>query len=346
MLTLPVVCAALFGFTQNALSRPMTRSIEKISLTSRSIEKRAPSGPQIGGANFPDPAIIGADSRWYAFATRTRGGNVHIQVAESTDYKSWSLVNNGDGSQKDALPELPSWVDGGNSNTWAPDVIRLDDGTYVMYYSATTKENTAIHCVGAAKADTVTGPYKPVSDQPLICPIEDGGAIDAAAYNDNGNRYIVWKVDGNAIGNGGACGNTEEPIVSTPIRVQQLAKDGVTLLGSPTTILDNEGKSDQGVIEAPDLHRQGNTWYLFFSANCYVTENYNVHYATASSVTGPFTRAERPLFQTGDSGLVAPGGADLDHDGRHMLFHAREGSDGDRGMYTALLKFDGNIVSA
>jgi hypothetical protein len=51
---------------------------------------------------------------------------------------------NSDGSEKDALPELPSWVDGGNSNTvsawfdlailidhvltytqWAPDVIVL-----------------------------------------------------------------------------------------------------------------------------------------------------------------------------------------------------------------------------
>lgn len=83
-----------------------------------------------------------------------------------------------------------------------------DDGTYVMYYSATTKENAAIHCVGAAKADTVTGPYRPVGDQPLICPMAEGGAIDAAAYNDNGNRYITWKVDGNAIGNGGTCGNT------------------------------------------------------------------------------------------------------------------------------------------
>ena len=71
---------------------------------------------------------------------------MHIQIAESADFDSWSLVNNGDGSQKDALPDLPSWVDAGNANTvsilkranigvfdavlltfaqWAPDVIRL-----------------------------------------------------------------------------------------------------------------------------------------------------------------------------------------------------------------------------
>jgi beta-xylosidase len=135
------------------------------------------------------------------------------------------------------------------------------------------------------------------------------------------------------------------PIVSTPLRVQHLGNDGITLLGSATTILDNEGASDDGIVEAPSLlHRQG-TWYLFFSANCYTTDRYNVRYATATSVTGPYTRASKPLFATGNgNGLVAPGGADVDHDGRHMLFHAQSG-DG-RAMYTALLNFDGTTVSA
>jgi GH43 family beta-xylosidase len=139
---------------------------------------------------------------------------------------------------------------------------------------------------------------------------------------------------------------TVAPIVSTPLRVQRLAGDGVTLQGSATTILDNEGISDEGIVEAPDLmHREG-TWYLFFSANCYTNANYNVHYATATSVTGPYTRAKEPLFMTGDgNGLTAPGGADVDHDGRHMVFHAQNGNGG-RALYTALLNFDGTTVSA
>lgn len=120
----------------------------------------------------------------------------------------------------------------------------------------------------------------------------------------------------------------------------------MTLQGSATTILDNEGISDEGIVEAPDLlHREG-TWYLFFSANCYTNENYNVHYATATSVTGPYTRAKEPLFKTGDgNGLVAPGGADVDHDGKHVLFHAQNGNGG-RAMYTALLNFDGTTITA
>jgi len=62
---------------------------------------------------------------WYAFATRTIGSSIHIQVAESGDFNSWSIVKNADGSQKDALPTLPAWVSSNSPNTWAPSVDRL-----------------------------------------------------------------------------------------------------------------------------------------------------------------------------------------------------------------------------
>jgi len=78
-----------------------------------------------------------------------------------------------------------------------------DDGTFVMYYSATTASDTSKHCVGAAKATSITGPYTPTSNSALICNLAAGGAIDASGYNDNGNRYLTWKVDGNSIGHGG-----------------------------------------------------------------------------------------------------------------------------------------------
>lgn len=88
--------------------------------------------------------------------------------------------------------------------------VRQSDGSFVMYYSASTKADTAKHCVGAAKASSVTGPYTPIGSSALICPLSKGGAIDASGYNDNGKRYIIYKVDGNSIGHGGACGNDSE----------------------------------------------------------------------------------------------------------------------------------------
>lgn len=117
----------------------------------------------------------------------------------------------------------------------------------------------------------------------------------------------------------------------------------MTLQGSATTILDNLGASEEGIVEAPSLAHTGSTWILFFSGSCFTGGNYNVNYATASSITGPYTRAARPLFQTGDYGLNGPGGADIDHDGRHLLFHANNGNG--RAMWQAQVKLNGKTVS-
>lgn len=81
-----------------------------------------------------------------------------------------------------------------------------------MYYSASTTQDASKHCVGAATSTNVLGPYTPVGDAALFCDLSVGGAIDAAGFNDDGQRYVVYKVDGNSLGNGGACMNTGEKI--------------------------------------------------------------------------------------------------------------------------------------
>lgn len=78
-----------------------------------------------------------------------------------------------------------------------------------MYYSASTVQDTSKHCVGAAISKSVIGPYTPAGNDPLFCDLSIGGAIDAAGFrDDSGQRYVVYKVDGNSLGNGGACMNT------------------------------------------------------------------------------------------------------------------------------------------
>lgn len=71
-----------------------------------------------------------------------------------------------------------------------------------MYFAATTVADAtgATHCVGAATAPNVWGPYLGQPDS-LICPLSEGGAIDASGFQDvTGDRYIVYKVDGNSLG--------------------------------------------------------------------------------------------------------------------------------------------------
>jgi len=91
------------------------------------LSERSENGPVIA-QNFPDPGLIFVNNQWYAFATRTKGSTVHIQVATSKDFDSWTVLTNSDGSQHDALPTLPSWVNNTGLmtwNTWAPYVQQI-----------------------------------------------------------------------------------------------------------------------------------------------------------------------------------------------------------------------------
>ncbi|KAF2165293.1 glycoside hydrolase family 43 protein [Zasmidium cellare ATCC 36951] len=319
------------------------------SLPERSIVKRAPSGPKLFGDDFPDPAVINYANTWYSFATQKAYSAIRTQVASSSDFNTWQLVNNSVGSQHDAMPNLASWVYSPNPNVWAPDVNLLSSGSFIMYYCATTSQSTSHHCVGAAHSSNIVGPYT-ADSSPLICNLTAGGDIDPSGYSENGQQYLLWKVDGNSLGNSGLCGN-DNGQYSTRIRIQTVGSGGVTLQGGITDLLDNcdylkncaSGTTDNGIVEAPSLAKVGSTYVLFFSSGCYATSNYRVNYATSSSLLGPYTRHSGSLFQNGTYGLNSPGGASIARDGQHLVFHANYGSG--RALYTDVISVSGTTVS-
>lgn len=316
--------------------------------------KRSVNGPVIS-TDFPDPSIINVGGTWYAFGTQSiyNYTNIHIQVASSTDFNTWTLHMG-----QDALPNLPGWA-ANDGEVWAPDVNQLvrtpfhrpapqtntpqDDGSFVMYFSATNAATPGHHCVGSATSKTIEGPYTAASST-LFCPTAQGGAIDAAGFKDtDGSRYITYKVDANSDGHGGVCNNGVAPIVNTPIYIQPVASDGVTFTGSQTNIL-NLSPADGPDIEAPSMMRDAaGNYILFFSSNCYSTPQYDVSYAYGNSPTGPFTKSG-PLYVTGTDGLTGPGGADIYHDAQHMLFHALQPG-GPRFLYAAIIDASGDSVT-
>lgn len=125
--------------------------------------------------------------------------------------------------------------------------------------------------------------------------------------------------------------------------VQQVQSDFHTPIGGATQILDRDA-ADGPLVEAPSLMRApGGKYVLFFSSNCYSTTAYDISYAFADNIRGPYEK-KGPFAETGwASGLSAPGGLDVSHDGQHALFHA--GPVGDRALWVTGISVDeGNLV--
>lgn len=286
------------------------------------------AGPEVDGnpvldEDFPDPDILQVDGTYYAYATNTATQNV--QVATSTDLVEWEL------SDDDALPDLPLWVIPGK--TWAPEVTQVGPGRFVMY-TTTTNFTPAVQCIAAATATSPEGPFEVVGDRMLVCPHEEGGAIDASTFtDDDGTRYLLWKNDGNCCG------------FDTWLYAAPLSADGLTLAGPSTRLVKQDQDWEGNLVEAPTLVKREGAYVLMYSANDYGGEEYAIGYATADSVTGPYTKAEEPLFTTdaSDGRYVGPGGQDVvvAPDGSdRLLFHSWLGGITYRGMSALPLSWE------
>lgn len=287
----------------------------------------SPAGPETDGnpvldEDFPDPDILEVDGTYYAYATNT--ATLNVQVATSTDLESWEM------SDADALPDLPSWVIPGK--TWAPEVSRFGD-RFVMY-PTTTNFDPTFQCIAVATADSPEGPFEVVGEEMLICPAEEGGAIDASTFtDDDGTPYLLWKNDGNCCG------------FDTWLYLAPLSADGLTLAGEPTRLVKQDQPWEGDLVEAPTLVKRDGTYVLLYSANSYGGAEYAIGYATADAITGPYTKGEEPLFTTeaSDGVYIGPGGQDVvvTPDGEDLLaFHSWYGGITYRAMNILELKWE------
>ena len=232
------------------------------------------------------------------------------------------------------------------ANVWAPDIIQhRRTGVWLLYYAAAADVGQhKHHCVGVATSTSPKGPFTPHAE-PLACPHHDGGAIDPVVYIDDSagkgeeELWLAYKVDGNAHGYGGECGNMVEPINGTPILLQKLDENGTAAAPGeePITILDRK-EEDGPLVEAPALimvkpeqmvrggggtggdlggeeskKLKSDIFFLFYSSGCTRNPDYNVRYAVSSNLTGPYKRAmpDAALLSTGDFGLEAPGSVSI-----------------------------------
>lgn len=160
----------------------------------------------------------------------------------------------------------PRWAVG---QFWAPEIHRAAGGWTCTY---TARDTTGRLCIGVARAERADGPYHDLGGPLLRDPRV--GLIDAHRFvDDDGRAYLFWKVDGNDL-------RPQEP---TPILVQEIGPDGVSLVGERrgASAITNDLPWEAHVVEGPWAVRRGEHVYLFYSG-CVVRvgqEDLYVHHA-------------------------------------------------------------------
>ncbi|MGB1655232.1 MAG: glycoside hydrolase family 43 protein [Acidimicrobiales bacterium] len=228
-----------------------------------------------------DPDVLLVDGAVHLYATNTLavGNVVHTTIDDRGTFTS------------DAMPTLPGWTMPGW--LWAPEVVAQDD-SYAMYF--TSREiGSGAQCLGVAFASDPSGPFIDDRDEPLLCQRDLGGSIDASVHQSNGQRYLVWKNDGNSLG------------LRSSIWLQPLSGDGRSLLGNPVRILDATFEWEGGIVEAPEMLKFNNEWLLLYSANRFDSAAYTTGLARCNGPTGPCRSTGEP-WSDDDDPLLGLGG--------------------------------------
>ena len=125
---------------------------------------------------------------------------------------------------------------------WAPDVAQF--GNHYMLYFTSQHRTFRRHQVHRRRHQHEPCRALHRLADPVHLPASLGGSIDPRVFVDsNGQAYMVWKSDQNAITNGGP----------TQIWSQPLSADGTQLLGSPTAIFAPDEAWQNSIVEAPQM---------------------------------------------------------------------------------------------
>jgi xylan 1,4-beta-xylosidase len=264
----------------------------------RAQQNAAYENPVIPG-DYPDPSVIRVGQDYWATATSGEWAP-EFPILHSRDLINWEVVGA-------VFKKRPAWA---IANFWAPEISHYR-GRYFVYYTARKRGGPL--CVAVASSENPAGPYTDYG--PLVC--QEIGSIDAMAVTDEqGDRYLIWKEDGNS---------RQQP---TPLWAQKLSEDGTKLVGAKKELIRNDPQSwEGGVVEGAFVLRRGDWFYLFYSGNacCGRRCNYALGVARSRKLLGTWEKnpanpilAENRLWQCPGHGSIV-----TDERGRDLLlYHA------------------------
>lgn len=232
---------------------------------------------KFGNASVHDPSVLYADGIYYIYGS-------HMQAARSADLQDWKLFSKLDKCtlQPEYAVQFKEALSFAETGTfWAPDVIRLADGRYYMYYCC-CEGSKPLAALGLAVSDSPEGPFENIqillkSGEPGYDATRYPNAIDPCVFFDADER--LWMVYGSY--SGGIFLLELDPATGLILEGQE--PYGIHLLGG-----------NHSCIEAPYMAYNADTgyYYLFLSfGGLGVNDGYNMRVCRSKNVEGPYEDA-------------------------------------------------------
>jgi beta-xylosidase len=170
----------------------------------------------------------------------------------------------------------------------------------VLYFSA-QHAASGRQCIGAAVADEASGPFAGRAD-PLACADDtDLGAIDPSPFVDgDGTPYLLW----------GTCCKPQARIFG-----QRLSRDGLALEGAPAPLIGADQAWEGPLVEAPSFLKEGERYYLLYSANRWQGGRYAIGLAECKGPAGPCRKPGGAPWLRSEGDMAGPGGQEFFRDG-------------------------------
>ena len=252
-----------------------------------------------------DPSIIKEGDTYYLFSTRAG-----IAIRCSKDLVHWRLCG-------DVFAHLPEWAVrdvSGVRGLWAPDVSYFN-GKYHLYYSVSTFGSNR-SSIGLA----TNGTLDPASDK---CRWVDHGKVIGSNAGDDWNAIdpdVVLDEQGQPwLAFGSFWGG---------IKLRKLDTATGKLSSADQTLYSLARRPTPGAIEAPNIIRKNDYYYLFVSFDfcCRGKDStYNIRVSRARRLTGPYIDRSGKAMMDGGGTLVVAGAGRWAGPGHCSLLQEKSG---------------------
>lgn len=226
-----------------------------------------------------DPQIIVVGSNYYMTGTappffEQLGQSPGVKLWTSHDLLHWTDLG------VIVAPSKHHWF---KQRFWAPEIFRnpADGKFYCTFACPNGPAKTGTQSIGMAVANSICGPYRVVTVEHPLCT-----GNDADLFRDSDGKTYVFLAGVNAM----QVDLPDVKVIGKPFHIIGLGPEGAW---------DGRSKGAPAVgIEGPSCVKIGPTYYLFYSS---WGRGYEVGYATATSITGPWKKyVDNPIYGAQD----------------------------------------------